>query len=93
MMSSTSSLETLRTRLTASPIDAAAMSSGRLARNIPLGARPTAVLAPETITASCIVAPFSRSAFQLVSTSAFQLSYAKVNADLLRGGEAAVLKC
>jgi hypothetical protein len=43
---------------------AAAISSGRLARNVPLGARPTAVRAPETITASRIFAPFSRSARQ-----------------------------
>src|SRR5215208_2749517 len=74
MTSSTSSLSSPSARPTASPIAAAAMSSGRLARKVPLGARPTAVLAPETITASRIVAPFSRSAFQLVSFRKFLLT-------------------
>src|SRR5215211_6589669 len=44
---------------------------------VPSGARPTAVRAPETITASFIVAPFDRSAFQhacFAGLSAFQLS-------------------
>src|SRR5215216_2303663 len=77
MTSSTSSFSSPSARPRASPIAAAAISSGRLARKVPLGARPTAVLAPETITASRIVAPFDRSAFQhapcraLVSTPVF----------------------
>jgi hypothetical protein len=37
---------------------AAVMSTGWVARKVPLGARPTAVRAPETITACLIFAPF-----------------------------------
>src|SRR5918994_390042 len=73
MTSSTSSLSSPSARPTASPIAAAAMSSGRLARKVPPGARPTAVLAPETITASRMVAPFSRSARSGLAASACQL--------------------
>src|SRR5918998_2257543 len=60
MTSSTSRGSSPSARPTASRIAAAPRSTGCTPRKVPFGARPTAVRAPETITASFIVAPFSR---------------------------------
>src|SRR6266496_3392863 len=61
MTSSTSAGSSPSARSTASAMAAAAMSSGRVARKVPFGARPTAVRAPATITASFIDDPPSPS--------------------------------
>jgi hypothetical protein len=53
--SSISEVSSPGTRATASLITAAPISSGRVVRNVPFGAFPTAVLTAETITASLIM--------------------------------------
>jgi hypothetical protein len=54
MTSSTSDGCTPGARRNASPMTAAAISSGLTVFNAPFGARPTAVRVAETITASCM---------------------------------------
>jgi hypothetical protein len=58
--SSTSEGSSPSARPTASRIADAPRSTGWTPRKVPLGARPTAVLAPETITASFTCSPFGR---------------------------------
>src|SRR6185503_10888373 len=53
--SSISDVSSPGTRVTASLITVAPISSGRVVRNVPFGALPTAVLTADTITASLML--------------------------------------